>query len=89
MPVPEGLKVGQRPFEGEVLLSWTHITNARIYAVERSEDNGATWTSCGTSTKAKMEIPGLTVGSKPLFRVAGIGALGQSEWSDAVQGKVS
>ena len=66
---------------GEVIIRWDGAKGARIYVTEMSVD-GTNWTSCGMSTKVKLIISGLTVGSKMMFRVAGLSAVGQSGWSD-------
>jgi hypothetical protein len=56
---------------------------------EMSTDGGLTWESRGTVTKGRMIVSGLPTGTKPWFRIAAIGTLGQSDWSDAAQGKVA
>jgi hypothetical protein len=68
--------------EGEVIIRWDRADGARSYIAEMSTD-GVIWKLCGVATRAKMIISGLLEGSKVFFRVASIGSLGQSGWSDA------
>lgn len=86
---PENLSGKPGTDEGEVILSWEAVDSARAYTAQVSTDGGATWTACGVSTKGRLTVGGLASGSKPLFRVAAIGPLGQGPWSDAAQGKVA
>ena len=82
--VPQGLSAMAGDHEGEIKLSWKAISNARSYAIESSQDpaTATTWTHLGVATSASKTISGLTSGKRHWFRVAAIGAGGQSGWSE-------
>ena len=82
--VPQGLSATAGDHEGEIKLSWKAISNARSYAIESSQDPATptTWTHLGVATSASKAISGLTSGKRYWFRVAAIGAGGQSGWSE-------
>lgn len=66
---------------GEVIIRWDAASGAKSYVAEMSTD-GINWKACGMTTSRKLTVSGLEGGSKPLFRVAGVGPLGQSGWSE-------
>jgi hypothetical protein len=78
-------KMGAR--EGEINLSWDRVTGARAYNIEVSGDGLSNWTFYATVTKRRMVIGGLESGVKRFFRIAAVGAIGQSGWSDPGIGK--
>ena len=78
---PIGVRGKATNHAGEVLLRWTPAAGAKSYAVEVNID-GTSWKPCGITTRSRLIVSGLPEGSKPLFRIAAIGALGQSGWSD-------
>ena len=82
--VPQGLSATAGEHEGEIKLSWKAISNARSYAIESSQDpaTATSWTHLGVATSAGKAISGLTSGKRYWFRVAAIGAGGQSGWSE-------
>ena len=82
--VPQGLSATAGDHEGEIKLSWKPISNARSYAIESSQDpaTATTWTHVGVATSANKAITNLTSGKRYWFRVAAIGAGGQSGWSE-------
>jgi len=82
--VPLGLTATAGEHEGEIRLSWKAISNARSYAIESSQDPAttSTWTHAGVATSANKVITNLTSGKRYWFRVAAIGAGGQSGWSE-------
>lgn len=82
--VPQGLSATAGDHEGEIKLSWKAISNARSYAIESSQDpaTATSWTHLGVATSASKAISGLTSGKRYWFRVAAIGAGGQSGWSE-------
>jgi len=83
---PTGLTATTGVHSGEIDLSWSKVVKAKTYLVERSPDppTAASWTHAGASTKSSTTISGLTSDTKVWFRVAAIGSLGQSGWSDPV-----
>jgi hypothetical protein len=66
---------------GEVIVRWGKAAAARLYTVQIS-DEGTTWKDIGLTGKTRMVVTGLVSGSKPLFRIAALGAAGQSGWSE-------
>jgi len=52
--------------------------------IQRSADppTANSYANAGTSTKSKSTAGGLISGQRYWFRVAGVGASGQSGWSD-------
>jgi hypothetical protein len=70
--------------EGVILLSWKPVPNAKSYTIELSTDP-ATATSCthvAIATSAAKSINNLKSGTRYWFRVAAVGAGGQSGWSE-------
>ena len=82
--VPQGLSATAGEHEGEIKLSWKAISNARSYAIESSQDpaTASSWTHLGVATSSSKAISNLTSGKRYWFRVAAIGAGGQSGWSE-------
>lgn len=70
--------------EGEIDLRWHRSNGARTYNVQRSTvpNNAESWTTIALITKSTYTDTGLNSGSKYWYRVAAIGAAGQSSWSD-------
>ncbi len=68
--------------EGEVELRWNKVRGSKAYNIEISLDGLSDWKPCGTATRARLFLKGLESGVKYFFRVAAIGPLGQSGWSD-------
>ena len=73
--------------DGEVAVSWDRVPGAKAYNIQMSPDGNNSWTFCGTATRSQFLCTGLDSGSKCFFRVAAIGPLGQSGWSDPGFGK--
>jgi len=78
---PSGVRGKATIHAGEVAIRWNGASSARSYIAEMSVD-GIAWIKCGVATKTRMIVQGLLSGSKPYFRIAAIGPLGQSGWSD-------
>ena len=78
---PSNVRGKSTTLPGEVIFRWKGAKGARIYVTEISRD-GTVWSSCGMSTKVKLVVSGLEVGTKMMFRVAALSAAGQSGWSD-------
>ena len=81
---PQGLSATAGDHEGQVELFWKAIPNARSYAIEASTDPAtpASWTHVGIATSASKTINNPTTGKRYWFRVAAVGAGGQSGWSE-------
>jgi hypothetical protein len=70
--------------EGEIDLTWKKVGNSRSYIIQISPDPPAadSWGHAETVTVSYKTIQNLTSGKKYWFRVAAIGSLGQSGWSE-------
>jgi hypothetical protein len=70
--------------EGVILLSWKPVPNAKSYTIEVSTDPAApaSWTHVAIATSAAKAINNLKTGTRYWFRVAAVGAGGQSGWSE-------
>ncbi len=84
LPAPIDLRVTTGDRDGEIDVQWKRVKGANSYVVEQTADAAAAtgWKSAGVTTKSKQVLTGLTTGQKYWFRVAAIGAAGQSPWSD-------
>jgi hypothetical protein len=84
MSIPAALEVTTGDKEGEVDPSWDKVAGARSYVIQISPDppTATNWTHAGTSTKSNTTVSGLSSGTRYWFRVAAVGASGQSGWSD-------
>jgi hypothetical protein len=81
---PSGLEANGGPHEGKLDLSWNSVSGARSYIIQQCADppTAQGWAHVGTSTKVKKTVDGLNSGTRYWFRVAAVGASGQSGWSD-------
>ena len=81
---PTGLEVTIGDHDGELDLSWNPVSGAKSYVIQQSADppTGTSWTHDSTSTKSSTTVDGLLSGTRYWFRVAAVGAAGQSGWSD-------
>ena len=81
---PQGVSAAAGDHEGEIDLSWKPVANARSYTIESSIDpaTATSWTHVGIATSASKAITNLTSGKRYWFRVAAVGAGGQSGWSE-------
>jgi len=81
---PQGLGATAGEHEGEINLTWKPVANARSYIIEFSLDpaTAGSWTHSGVATAANKTIFSLTSGKRYWFRVAAVGAVGQSGWSE-------
>jgi hypothetical protein len=82
--LPPALSATAGDHDGEIDLTWDTVPKAKSYIIEKTTDpNAATsWQHAGVSTKSSTTIEGLTPGTRYWFRVAAVGAAGQSGWSD-------
>ena len=81
---PQGVSAIAGDHEGQIELFWKPIPNARSYTIEASVDPATptSWTHVGIATSASKTINNLTTGKRYWFRVAAVGAGGQSGWSE-------
>ena len=81
---PMGLSASTGEHEGEINLTWKPVANARSYIIEFSLDpaTASSWTHSGVATAANKTLFSLTSGKRYWFRVAAVGAVGQSGWSE-------
>ena len=82
--VPQALGAAAGEHDGEIDLSWKAVSNARSYTIESSTDpaTATSWTHAGIATSASKTISNLTSGKRYWFRIAAVGAGGQSGWSE-------
>jgi Fibronectin type III domain len=82
--VPQALSANAGEHEGELNLSWKAVPNARSYTIEASQDPAGanSWIHFGIATSASKVITNLTSGKRYWFRVAAVGTVGQSGWSE-------
>jgi fibronectin type III domain protein len=81
---PQALSASPGTHEGELLLSWKPVPNAKSYMIESSTDpsNTTGWAHLGIATSATKAINNLKSGTRYWFRVAAIGSGGESGWSE-------
>ena len=81
---PESVGALAGTHEGVILLSWKPVPNARSYTIESSTDPATptSWTHVAIATSAAKAISNLKTGTRYWFRVAAVGAGGQSGWSE-------
>jgi len=84
LTAPSALSATEGDHDGEIDLSWNRVSRARSYVIERSADppTDSSWKHEKAVTTSSTTVSGLTRGAKYWFRVAAIGASGQSGWSD-------
>ena len=82
--VPQGVSATAGEHDGVINLSWKPVPNARSYTIEFSLDPAtpSSWTHVGIATSSTKVIANLTRGKRYWFRVAAIGSVGQSGWSE-------
>jgi len=81
--VPQALSASAGEHDGEINLFWKAVPNARSYMIEANLDPAtANWTQVGVATSASKVITNLTSGKRYWFRIAAVGAGGQSGWSE-------
>jgi|SRR5690349_3330910 len=81
---PESLGALAGTHEGVILLSWKPVPNAKSYTIESSTDPAtpSSWTHVAIATSAAKAISNLKSGTRYWFRVAAVGAGGESGWSE-------
>ena len=85
LPAPTDLQVLPSEHSGSADVSWKGVFGARAYSIERAADAPSLeYSVIGNSTKKQTSLNSMVSGKKYWFRVAAIGAAGQSAWSDPV-----
>lgn len=81
---PEALSATAGNHEGVILLAWRPVPNAKSYTIESSTDpaQATSWAHVAIATSATKAINNLKSGTRYWFRVAAVGAGGQSGWSE-------
>ena len=84
LAAPTALSATEGDHEGEIDLHWNSVKRARSYVVEHSADppTDTSWAQAQVVVSSSATVSGLTRGAKHWFRVAAVGANGQSGWSD-------
>ena len=84
LSAPGDLSATSGNHEGEINLTWKKVENARSYIIQTSPDppSADSWSHAETATVSNKTIQNLTSGKTYWFRVAAIGSLGQSGWSE-------
>lgn len=84
LPRPQGVKAQMGTYPGQIKVSCTAIkgTQSYLYECRPHEESGQAWQQVKVSTKSRVEIEGLISGKRYAFRIAAVGAAGQSPWSD-------
>jgi len=84
LSAPGALSAAAGHHEGEIDLTWKKVDNSKSYIIQISPDppSADSWGHAETVTVASKTIQNLTSGKKYWFRVAAIGSLGQSGWSE-------
>lgn len=82
--VLQALSAATGDHDGELFLSWKPVPNAKSYVIESSTDPATvtSWEHAGIATSATKTIGNLKSGTRFWFRVAAVGAGGQSGWSE-------
>jgi hypothetical protein len=81
---PTGLSTTAGDHEGEIDLAWKKVANAKSYTIQFSPDppTPESWAHAVVATASFARIEKLTSGKRYWFRVAAVGAMGQSGWSE-------
>ena len=84
LPRPENVKAKMTEYPGVIKVSCAAVNGTQTYVYEcrLHDEPNQPWAQAKLSTKSREEIPGLVSGKNYGFRVAAIGAAGQSPWSD-------
>lgn len=83
LPRPENVKAAMAAMPGVIKVSCEPIKGTQTYIIEcREHLDGQPWVQAKVSTKSRNDITGLVSGKTYAFRIAAVGAAGQSPWSD-------
>lgn len=85
LSAPTDVQVAPSKRAGSADVKWKAVRGAVAYTIERAEDGSALdWKVISNGTKRLASVNSMVSGKKYWFRVAAIGAAGQSAWSDPV-----
>jgi len=85
LPAPTDLQVLPSEHSGSADVSCKPVHGAKTYLYERAADAATLdWKPIGASTKRAGMFNSMVSGQKYWFRMAAVGAAGQSAWSDPV-----
>jgi hypothetical protein len=85
LPAPQALEVWPGAAAGAMDLFWARVHGAKSYVIEFAlATPEPDWKGVAFSTTTKARLNGLVSGKKYWFRVAVVGAAGQSAWSAPV-----
>lgn len=81
---PQGLSATAGDHEGVIELSWKKVPHAKSYTIQMSPDppTPESWAHAAIATASTATIENLMSGKRFWFRVAAIGSMGQSGWSE-------
>ena len=84
LPRPENVKAVMGPFPGMIKLSCDPVKGTQMYVMDCRliDPPGGAFQQAKLSTKSRNDLTGLVSGKMYAFRMAVIGAAGQSPWSD-------
>lgn len=85
LPAPTDVQVEPSEHAGSADVSWKSPRGFKSNLIERATDGPTlNWAVIGATTKSKASLNSMVSGTKYWFRVASVGAAGQSAWSDPV-----
>jgi hypothetical protein len=69
---------------GHTIVAWDPLPGAKSYQVQKTIEPDAQggWETVATPTKATCNTNGVTPGTRAWYRVAGVNAKGQGDWSE-------
>jgi hypothetical protein len=81
---PHGLSATAGDHDGVIELSWKKVANTKSYTIQISPDPPVpeSWVHAAIATVCSKTMESLTSGKRYWFRVAAIGTMGQSGWSE-------
>lgn len=84
LPAPGSLSATTGDHDGEIDLTWRKVENAKGYLIQASPDppSQTSWSHAEAATATFKTIQNLTSGERYWFRVAALGSLGPSGWSE-------
>ncbi len=82
LSAPQNVKAVMSKYPGEIITSCNTMDGVKSWVTQcREHIDGSTFVQCSIGPR-KSTIPGLISGKKYAFRMAAVGAAGQSPWSD-------